>query len=439
MDIDASGSQTVKLRKESLGMLLSEHRAECEAPCRLVCPLGLNIPLLNRYISEGKPGDAGEMAFREMGLPSTACRLCPGYCENACRRKMIDHNIAISSLVHFSSTAMQAGKSLRQNATGKSVAIAGGGASGLITAFNLLLDGHSVDIFEKEPYAGGSLIEEIGKKGLHQDIAKVEIERLLETGIKIRFGINVDNEFINNSLVDNYDAVIIANSHTGLISEVAENGKFIRFEGDTRTLRGRHLFLTGSAAKADQPIIRRMSQAKLTAASVSRFLLTGEISGAKKRFNSTIGKIGDEEKSEWLRECPEKITRVVEPVNAKESAVEAENCLHCDCRASSECSLRELCDSMEVKNPSAKFTGHPISKKIDYQNRVIFEHAKCIKCGLCVRITDYKTNDPSLCFTGRGFMTMISEPLSYGFEEITGKNIDKAIYICPTGALTWKE
>jgi NADH dehydrogenase/NADH:ubiquinone oxidoreductase subunit G len=52
---------------------------------------------------------------------------------------------------------------------------------------------------------------------------------------------------------------------------------------------------------------------------------------------------------------------------------------------------------------------------------------------------DGKTNDPSLCFTGRGFMSIISEPLDYSFNDISGKDIDKAIDICPTGALTRKE
>ncbi|MBA7582912.1 hypothetical protein ES708_24850 [subsurface metagenome] len=94
---------------------------------------------------------------------------------------------------------------------------------------------------------------------------------------------------------------------------------------------------------------------------------------------------------------------------------------------------------MELKNPGDKFSAFPIEKKADFLNKVIFEQTKCIKCGLCVRVMDNKTNDPSLCFTGRGFLSIISEPLDYSFKDISGKDIDKAIDICPTGALTGKE
>ncbi len=53
MDIDISGDDVMLLRRKSIELLLSEHRAECEAPCRVVCPAGYNIPLINRYISGG--------------------------------------------------------------------------------------------------------------------------------------------------------------------------------------------------------------------------------------------------------------------------------------------------------------------------------------------------------------------------------------------------
>ncbi|MBA7548393.1 hypothetical protein ES705_40850 [subsurface metagenome] len=74
---------------------------------------------------------------------------------------------------------------------------------------------------------------------------------------------------------------------------------------------------------------------------------------------------------------------------------------------------------MELKNPGNKHSAYPIEKKTDFLKRVIFEHAKCIKCGLCVRIMDGKTKNPSLCFTGRGFMSIISEPLDYSFKDIS--------------------
>jgi NADH dehydrogenase/NADH:ubiquinone oxidoreductase subunit G len=53
MDIDASGEDVIALRKKAVELLLLEHRAECEAQCRIVCPAGYNIPLMNRLLISG--------------------------------------------------------------------------------------------------------------------------------------------------------------------------------------------------------------------------------------------------------------------------------------------------------------------------------------------------------------------------------------------------
>lgn len=439
MEIDASGDDVIRLRREALSMLLSEHRAECEAPCRLVCPAGLNIPLLNRYLSAGEISKAGELAFTDMGLPSISCMLCPAYCENACRRKMIDHSIAISELVTRSSQLFNDGVPLLLPPAAKKIAIAGGGASGLITAFNLTLEGHLCTIFEKEQIAGGSINEEFRKNGLQSHIADDEIRRLLASGININYGVTVDESYIKEKLIPEYDAIIIATSTPPVLAGAEIAASFILTGGDTLILCDKHLFLAGNAAKENKQIIRRLGQAKKTARGIGRFLASGETGGETKRFNSTTGAIAIDEKHEWLKECPESSTRYDKPSGVEQMTAEALNCLHCDCRASSDCQLRDLCDRMEVKNPKEKQSGHPIQKKIDKQQRVIFEQAKCIKCGLCVRVTNPGTNEPSLCFTGRGFMTLISEPLAFSFTEITGRDIERAINICPTGALTWRK
>ena len=61
MDIDASGEEVINLRHKAVTLLLSEHRAECEAQCRIVCPKGYNIPLMNRHLEAGQFGEAAEV------------------------------------------------------------------------------------------------------------------------------------------------------------------------------------------------------------------------------------------------------------------------------------------------------------------------------------------------------------------------------------------
>jgi hypothetical protein len=101
MDIDASGPEVMEMRAEAVRLLLVEHRAECEAPCKLVCPKKLDIPLMNRLLTDGKIAEATALAFETLGDPVAVCTACKGYCDKACRRKKIDTNISIKNTVIF--------------------------------------------------------------------------------------------------------------------------------------------------------------------------------------------------------------------------------------------------------------------------------------------------------------------------------------------------
>lgn len=370
MEIEATGGDVLKLRRDALSMLLSEHRAECEAPCRLVCPAGLNIPVLNRYLAASEIDKSGKLAFLDMGLPASTCRLCPKYCEKTCRRKMIDHKIAISTLVTNSSFAYNIEDFRLGSNRSKNIAIIGGGTSGLITAFNLTIDGYRCEIFEKEEFAGGSIITEFEKKKFPVKLAEDEIKRLLSTGIKINYKADVNEEYITKQLIKEYDTIIFASSQKPAIKGAAITDSFLQFEGDTMKLEGKHIFAVGNAVRESQQIVKRMGQAKKAARGISRFLATGEPRHISKKFNSVIGKIEDNEKMEWLKECPVNSERFNEPASINENIREAENCLHCDCRAVSGCQLRDLCNKMELKNPGVKHTAYPIEKKTGFLNRV---------------------------------------------------------------------
>src|SRR5665811_184791 len=98
MDIDCSPEEVILLRRKAIEMLLSEHRAECEAPCKVVCPAGYNIPLMNRHLSERNYEAALQLAQNQILNSGLACIDCPGYCENACRRKKIDQQVSIKNI-----------------------------------------------------------------------------------------------------------------------------------------------------------------------------------------------------------------------------------------------------------------------------------------------------------------------------------------------------
>ncbi len=101
MEIDASGEEVIEMRRKALDLLLSEHRAECEAQCRVVCPAGYNIPLFNRIIASGNIERAIELTRSEVNSAEIRCKSCPGYCENACRRKKVDIPVSIRNMKLF--------------------------------------------------------------------------------------------------------------------------------------------------------------------------------------------------------------------------------------------------------------------------------------------------------------------------------------------------
>ena len=89
--------------------------------------------------------------------------------------------------------------------------------------------------------------------------------------------------------------------------------------------------------------------------------------------------------------------------------------MHCDCRAADDCRLRDLADEFSIKNPRGKLVNAPIVKKINYKTGLVFENAKCIKCGF---VSDYakiqKKNRPCASLTG---------DLSALFQNLSLKNL----------------
>ncbi len=279
MDIDTKGEDVLFMRRKSMELLLSEHRADCEAPCRIVCPAGYNIPLMNRLLAEGRYEKARELSKNQTGSETLWCFYCQGFCMNACKRKKTDLQVAIKNI-------------------------------------------------------------------------QIHVSGMDPAGV-------------------------------------------------------------GLSNKPSRPERK------------------------EKRFNSLAGKISESELAEWLKECDKEVKRHETISDDSSASEEARACMHCDCRALADCDLRRLAEDLSMKNPSGKLINGEAVKKINRKTNMIFENAKCIKCGLCVTVSETGNEAPALCFLNRGFVTILSEPLTHGFEEVLMSKTRECIEICPTGALSW--
>lgn len=99
MQIDTESEEVKLIRSLSLELLLSDHKADCEAPCSMVCPKGLDVEKMLGYYDNGDHVQACQTIANAFDLPEIACDTCKAPCEKACRRGTIDKSVSIREII----------------------------------------------------------------------------------------------------------------------------------------------------------------------------------------------------------------------------------------------------------------------------------------------------------------------------------------------------
>lgn len=99
MQIETESDEVKLVRTLSLELLLSDHKADCEAPCTMVCPKGLDIEKMLGYYDTARPAEAYRVIASAFDLPVLGCDNCKSPCEKACRRGTIDKAVQIRSII----------------------------------------------------------------------------------------------------------------------------------------------------------------------------------------------------------------------------------------------------------------------------------------------------------------------------------------------------
>ncbi len=170
----------------------AERCIQCKDPrCRQGCPVEIDIPSFIRFIKEGDFEGAIRRLWEMNSLPAVCGRVCPQeiQCEGLCILGKKDEPVAIGNLERFAADYQRAhGRDIlppKAEATGKKVAVVGGGPSGLTVAGDLILKGHDVTIFEALHAPGGVLIYGIPEFRLPKEIVANECRFLERLGVKI--------------------------------------------------------------------------------------------------------------------------------------------------------------------------------------------------------------------------------------------------------------
>jgi NADPH-dependent glutamate synthase beta subunit-like oxidoreductase/Pyruvate/2-oxoacid:ferredoxin oxidoreductase delta subunit/ferredoxin len=200
-------------------------KEESLIPCSAECPAHINIPQYLRLIADGNYDGAVATIREKVPFPTSLGYVCTSYCQKKCKRNGLNGAVDIKGLKLFAAKH-DATQSWHDQyvktapATGKKVAVVGGGPCGLTAAYYLAKKGHDVTLIERYPTCGGMLSYGIPAYRMPREDVQKEVDIIAETGVKIITGQTVTNVA---ELKKDYDAVLVAVG--------ASEGKIIPVEG----------------------------------------------------------------------------------------------------------------------------------------------------------------------------------------------------------------
>jgi hypothetical protein len=246
------------------------------------------------------------------------------------------------------------------------------------------------------------------------------------------------------TLRNNYDAVVIATgNYTDSMSDwgLNNNGRHFIVDKTNFTVNLENVLVIGNASRLGQMAVRSAADGKKVALVLNQLFTGKPLAGEVRRFNSTIGKLMPEEFNEYLKEssATERQPVIGNSGFAKEKAItEAARCMHCDCRKADSCLLRKYANEYDSKKKRFAFTPRKPSVKETAHKLLVFEKGKCIKCGICVRISEKYNEEFGFTFIGRGFDVEIGTPFNEALSNVFREIAFKVADACPTGAIAKK-
>ena len=201
-------------RKIALELLMSDHEGDCKGPCHLNCPARTDIQAYVKAIANGDDKKAVEIIKDKISLPASIGRVCPHPCEEDCRRQFVEQPLSIAYLKAFAADndmkSADPFKPAVAAATGKKVAIIGGGPAGLNAAYQLAIKGHGVTVFDMMPEMGGMLRYGIPEYRLPKAVLAAEVKQIEALGVEMKNNVKIGKDVTLDALRAEFDAVLVA-------------------------------------------------------------------------------------------------------------------------------------------------------------------------------------------------------------------------------------
>ncbi len=230
MKVNTDNDKVKTARTTALDLLLSNHYADCAAPCKDACPAGVDVQGYISLIEKGLYSEAIALIKEVNPLPAICGRVCVRPCEVACRRNLLDEDtgVGIDYMKRFATDYdLQSESRFVPDvaaSTDKRNAIIVAGPGGLSAAYFLQQKGHQCDIYEAAPYAGGWLRYGIPEYRLPNDIIQKEVDAITELGVNIFYNKKLGDNVSYKELQADYDSTILTIG--------SQRGTLIGCEGD---------------------------------------------------------------------------------------------------------------------------------------------------------------------------------------------------------------
>jgi len=221
-------------------------------PCAYACPSRIPSHKRATLLRQGRTAEALALVLQYSPLPATVCgTVCPNLCMTDCTRGRVDEPLNIKE---YGSAALDLKAPKKAKATGRTVAVIGGGPGGLSAAWQLGLKGHTVDLYEAGRKIGGKIEMCIPRERLPKRILDKELARFAEIGVNVKVNYPVDRKRFERIYQDHDLVVIAVGAHEARIipfvgSEDVVPGieflKEINF-GKLKSLKGKQVVVIGA-------------------------------------------------------------------------------------------------------------------------------------------------------------------------------------------------
>ena len=216
--IDANFSDMHPALSHSEALIEADRCYFCyDAPCTTACPTDIDIPRFIQNIRSDNLIGSAQTILDENIMGGMCARVCPTevLCEQACvRNTHVDKPVTIGQLQRHATDPVFADNIQlfeRAAATGRRVAVVGGGPAGLSCAHRLACLGHHVTILNSRDKLGGLNEYGIAAYKATDEFAQREVDYILSIGaIDVQNSVALGPDLSLSSLRDQYDAVFLS-------------------------------------------------------------------------------------------------------------------------------------------------------------------------------------------------------------------------------------